>query len=137
LKNPFKSDAPKTQSSQGVITPGNIDLSKRKVVENADGSFSTVKSASFEFEGEHVLLPTLDPDGEHMTDDEAVARYRKTGEHLGIYDSQASADAAAKKISKGPGSARPEKGGAGAAVVAGAETEYPGDATAVAIWKNP
>ncbi len=110
LKNPFKSEAPKTQASQGVITPGNIDLSKRKVVENADGSFSTVKSASFEFEGEHVLLPTLDPEGKQMTDDQAVARYRKTGEHLGIYESQATADAAAKKISKGQEALNPKKG---------------------------
>ena len=110
FKNPFNSEPPKTNESQGLITPGNIDLSKRKVVENADGSFSTVKSASFEFDGKHVLLPTLDPDGKHMTDDQAVERYRKTGEHLGIYNSEAAATAAAKKISKGQEALDPKKG---------------------------
>ena len=110
FKNPFKSEPPKTNESQGLVTPGNIDLSKRKVVENADGSFSTVKSASFEFEGKHVLVPTLDPEGNHMTDDQAVERYRKTGEHLGIYNSEAAATAAAKKISKGQEALDPKKG---------------------------
>jgi hypothetical protein len=101
--NWFKSDPkPETQSNTpGLLTPGNIDLSKRKVVENADGSFSTVISASFEIKGKVVLLPTLDPNGKQMTNDETVARYEQTGEHLGIFKTEADATAAAKKISKG------------------------------------
>ena len=45
-----------------------------------------------------------------MTDDQAVERYRKTGEHLGIYNSEAAATAAAKKISKGQEALDPKKG---------------------------
>ena len=114
--NWFKSDPkPETQSNTpGLLTPGNIDLSKRKVVENADGSFSTVISASFEIEGKVVLLPTLDPNGKQMTNDETVARYEQTGEHLGIFKTEADATAAAKKISKGQESLNPKKGARGA-----------------------
>ena len=86
---------------EGIITPGNIDLSKRVPVDNGDGTFSTVISASFEIDGNTVLLPTLDPKGRQMTDNEALTRYEETGKHLGIFKNEAAATAYAKKASKG------------------------------------
>jgi hypothetical protein len=95
--------APGQQKSTvtGMIEPGNIDLSKRKVVPNADGSVSTIVSSSFNIGGQEVLLPTLDPDGKKMTPDETVARYKRTGEHLGKFSSPEAATAYAKQASKG------------------------------------
>ena len=85
---------------QTTLEPGNIDLDKRPVVKNKDGSVSTLRSMSFNIDGKEVLLPTIAPDGSQMTPDEAVARYRETGEHLGIYSSPEAATEAAKKLSQ-------------------------------------
>lgn len=82
----------------GLITPGNIDLSKRPTVKNADGSISTVRSMSFEVGGKEVLVPTVSADGRIMTDDQAVAAYRRTHLHLGIFDTPAHATAYAERL---------------------------------------
>ena len=82
----------------GLVTPGNIDLSKRPVVKNADGSISTVRSMSFEENGKEVLVPTVGEDGRIMSDQEAVDAYHKTGRHLGIFDTEKNATAYAERL---------------------------------------
>jgi len=78
---------------------GNIDLYRQPKVKNPDGSTSTVDSRSYNFDGVEVLLPSVTPDGRHLkTDDEIVDEYRKTGRHLGMFDTVAEANAAAKKL---------------------------------------
>jgi hypothetical protein len=57
---------------------------------NPVGERSTTYSKSFNIGGREVLLPTV-INGQFVTDNEAVARYLKTGEHLGIFDTPASA----------------------------------------------
>lgn len=84
----------------GLIEEGNIDLGARKRVENGDGTFSTVVSKSFEMDGLEILVPTLDPDGNSMTDDQAVQRYMETGEHLGKFDTPDAATAYAVRLSE-------------------------------------
>jgi hypothetical protein len=92
------SDATSNKDSvSGLVEKGNIDLTKRPVVKNKDGSISTVRSMSFEEDGKEVLIPTVVGD-KVVSDKEAVAYYRKTGEHLGKFDSSKAADAYAKTL---------------------------------------
>lgn len=86
--------------AKGEVEPGNIDLSRRPIVRNADGSISTLKSMSFEQDGREILVPTIGPDGREMTGEEAIDRYRKTGEHLGVFSSPEDATAYGKRLSE-------------------------------------
>lgn len=83
---------------QGMLEEGNIDLTKRPQVKNADGSISTVRSISIEVDGKVALIPTVSPDGKIMSDDDAVSRFQKTGEHLGMFDSEAAAERFAEAL---------------------------------------
>ncbi len=88
--------------AKGLAEPGNIDLSKRPVVRNADGSISTVRSASFELDGKEVLLPLVSDSGKMLTKEQAIAEYRRTGKHLGKFDSSTDADAYADALHNDP-----------------------------------
>jgi hypothetical protein len=84
----------------GLVEAGNIDLTQRPHVKNADGSVSTVRSISIEEDGKAVLIPTV-VDGKVVSDADAIAHYEKTGEHLGTFDSEASANAYAQRLHEG------------------------------------
>lgn len=74
-----------------MLVPGNINLNRRPVVQNPDGSVSTVRSINFTDEnGKAVLIPTV-VNGKVVSNEEAINHYYRTGEHLGIFDSEASA----------------------------------------------
>ena len=91
-----------------MIKPGNIDLRKRPIIQNSDGSHSSEYSTSFEDEqGHEVLVPTI-VNGKFLTLDgkkpregskeekemfkRAWEHYKKTGENLGVFDSSKNAD---------------------------------------------
>lgn len=82
-----------------TVEPGNINLDARPVVRNADGSISTERSFSFEEDGVEILIPTVFGGAVH-SEDEAVAHYRETGEHLGKFSTPAAAEAYAETLHK-------------------------------------
>lgn len=82
----------------GMLEHGNIDVNKQPVVQNEDGSVSTVRSFSIGIGGKEVLLPTVSPDGGNMTKSQAVQRYMQTGQHLGVFSSPDAANAYAEGL---------------------------------------
>ncbi len=84
----------------GLIKKGNVDLSNRPRVVNSDGSVSTVRSMSVNFDGQEVLIPTVSDDGKILSDDDAIDLYKKTGKHLGIFDTPENATRYAEMLHK-------------------------------------
>lgn len=78
---------------------GNIDLNNRPVVKNPDGSVSTVRSISVNMDGKEVLIPTV-IGGRVVSDKDAINHYRRTGQHLGIFDSIDEANTYAEQLHK-------------------------------------
>lgn len=95
----LKGDA-QASSSNGMKSAGNINLHNRPMVKNADGSISTVRTITMtESDGTVVNIPTVSDDGRIMSDDEAWGQYKKTGKHLGKFDTIDNAVIAAKNLS--------------------------------------
>lgn len=69
----------------GQVEPGNIDLTHRPYVRNADGSVSTILSGSYDIDGKHVLLPHVSDDGRILDSKAAIDQYETTGKHLGVF----------------------------------------------------
>jgi hypothetical protein len=90
------SQASGPQTLEGMLEPGNIDLSKRKPIQHGGGR-ATVRSISVEMDGKHYLLPTVIGDKVVGTE-EAVQYFKKTGQHLGVFGSSEAADKAGQLI---------------------------------------
>lgn len=84
-------------SGGGQLAPGNIDLNTRPKVTNPDGSISTVRSISIGVDGKTVLIPTV-VGNRVVSDDEAIQNFRQTGQHLGVFADQRSADTYAEQL---------------------------------------
>lgn len=84
-------------TKRGLLEPGNIDLAAQPRVKNPDGSISTVRSMSFEENGQEILVPTV-VGNQVVSDQDAITAYRKTGRHLGKFDSPEAATAYAQKL---------------------------------------
>jgi len=82
----------------GLLERGNIDLGNRPVVKNKDGSISTVRSMSVNIDGREVLIPTISDDGKTLSEEAAVEQYRKTGKHLGMFDTPENATLYAERL---------------------------------------
>lgn len=91
-----KEDKPK--KFPGMVEVGNIDLTKRPVVRNKDGSISTVRSIGINIDNQEVLIPTVSDDGKLLTDKQAIDLYKKTGKHLGKFSNVESSNTYAEKL---------------------------------------
>lgn len=81
----------------GMIKQGNIDLNARPVVDNKDGSFSTVRSISIGTDKGEVLIPTV-IGNKVVSNEDAISHYEKTGENLGVFKSVAAANLYAERL---------------------------------------
>jgi hypothetical protein len=81
----------------GILEPGNIKLEGRPIIHNPDGTISSERSFSIGEEGKEVLIPKI-VDGKELTPQEAIAHYKKTGEHMGKFKDVPSADRVAEWI---------------------------------------
>ncbi len=84
---------------EGMIEPGNIDVSMLPRYPNADGTVSTIRSIGVNIGGREVLLPTIAPGGRIMSPREATELYHRTGNHLGMFESIEAANKFAKTLS--------------------------------------
>lgn len=82
---------------KGLLVPGNIDIARRPQVRNKDGSISTVRSMSINMDGREILIPTVIGD-RVVSDKEAIDHFRKTGEHLGMFDDSRNANEYAAQL---------------------------------------
>lgn len=84
---------PETGGPKGLLETGNIDINNRPVMKNPDGSISTEQSITIGIDGgKQVLIPTI-INGQKVSNEQAIEHFKKTGEHLGIFDSPENADA--------------------------------------------
>jgi hypothetical protein len=86
------------EAPAGQIAPGNIDLSNRPRVANPDGSISTIRSMSIGVPGGEVVIPTIGPNGENWTPEQAIDNFKKTGQNLGLFKDIKSANAFAQQL---------------------------------------
>jgi len=82
-----------------AVVPGNIDLLRRPQVRLPDGSIATVRSMSTDLgNGLETLLPTIGPNGEDLSNQEAIELFRRTGKHLGQFRDVPTADDYAQRL---------------------------------------
>ena len=82
------------QNVNGLLTPGNVDLTKQPVTYNPETKgYSTVYSEGQDFDGKHMLLPRITPDGRYLESGKPTAdEYFRTGKNLGTFASDADAN---------------------------------------------
>jgi len=87
-------EMPQLWRSGRIATPevqGNIDLDQREKVWGVGADYATVRTMTMEEDGKTILLPTI-VDGKQVSEGEAITQYHKTGEHLGVFNTQKQAD---------------------------------------------
>ena len=98
---PVRNEEPKPL---GQLVKGNIDLTNRPTVKNSDGSISTVRSITVTEGKTAVLIPTVirkpDGTGKVVSNNDAIKHYKRTGEHLGKFDSINNANSYAEQLHK-------------------------------------
>src|SRR5579864_10105 len=97
----LKQELLQLQKMQGTLVgpqAPTLDPGSQPAVQNPDGSISTVRTAGFNIDGKEVNLPTVSPEGKIMSNEEAIDQYRRTGKHLGRFDSVDEANAAARAL---------------------------------------
>lgn len=112
--NPAGTNAPAgrafdTTKAAGMKKPGNVDPWNRPVLKNDDGSYSTTSSMSIGTDQGEVLIPTV-VNGKRLSQDQAIARFRSTGENLGTFDTPQNADKYAEALHNAQAARYDDKG---------------------------
>ena len=100
----FMSPLQRLKLAPGQLIPGNINLNDRPVVHNLDGSISTVRSITVTgADGRAYLIPTVLRDkggvgGRVVSNAQALAYFRRTGQHLGVFVNEKAADQYAQRL---------------------------------------
>ncbi len=82
----------------GILEVGNVNLIDRPGLPTPDNGYGNVFTGTFGIEdGKTVLLPTI-VDGIKLSPKEAFQHFKKTGEHMGIFESASAANAFDKKL---------------------------------------
>lgn len=105
--DPWASQGPSLP--QGMKVPGNLDPWDRQVLQNPDGSYSTTSSVSIGTSDGETLIPTV-VDGKRLSLPDAIAHYKATGQHFGVFDSPESADSYAEDLHNKQAAARDQHG---------------------------
>lgn len=89
------------------VRASDIDMSRPKIA-NSDGTFSTVRSFSFNEGGKEILIPSI-VNGKQLTHEQAIAAWR-AGENseIGVFDTPEEATAYSKSYSRKTGEVREE-----------------------------
>ena len=92
----------KSKLEKGLFAPGNIDLNNRLIVNNPEtGGKSTVYSMGIGIEnGREALIPRVSDKGKIMSEKEAIDQFKKSKQHLGIYENRDYAQRAAENLHK-------------------------------------
>ena len=90
--------AAQSLKNKDAFGAGNIDLTKRPIVRNPDGSISTVRSMSFSDGTGEILIPTVSEDGRILSEKEAIDNYYKTGKYLGRFKTPEEATSYAQRL---------------------------------------
>lgn len=105
MRNPIMSSSARNAQAtpypappRGMISPGNINPNNRPVVQNEDGTISTVRTISANLDGPEVLMPTVSPDGRIWTDDQAIDNYIRTGQNFGQFTTPDAATQFAQRL---------------------------------------
>ena len=86
----YVTEYPQMQDGGGYIPVGYYPS-----YQNPDGTYSNEVSMGLNVDNQEMLLPSF-WDGQRHNEQETEARYRKTGEHLGKFDTVADSERAAK-----------------------------------------
>jgi hypothetical protein len=97
----FQQPSPPWLGTMGLLQRGNLNPYERQIMHNipgpegsGQGGISTLRTTILGTDKGFLLLPSVTPDGRLLNStQEIMDQYRRTGQHLGIFDSPQNADA--------------------------------------------
>lgn len=83
----------------GQLSQGNIDLRNRKPTLLPTGDYATVRSMSFSDQpNKEILIPTIGPQHQQWSDNQAIDAYYRTGQNLGTFSNPSAANSYAEAL---------------------------------------
>lgn len=76
----------------GMVVPPTMDPAMNHNAINPNGDVSTIRTIGINVDGLETVIPTITPDGQFLTNAEAIEQFRRTGRHLGMFRTRQQAD---------------------------------------------